>query len=144
MDATRLTFGTIKIESKGHSLTLGISLPFFMAEQLNGQMVPEDWEDIIAEQAPGPGRRLEILRKLDDFMRESGDLVVSWDVETARIWSGLRHSSEVKRKPQALWDSLIDALAVRHGATIASRNVGDFRHAPVLDPWTGKLHRPGR
>ena len=50
MDATRLTFGTIKIESKGHSLTLGISLPFFMAEQLNGQMVPEDWEDIIAEQ----------------------------------------------------------------------------------------------
>jgi len=97
-----------------------------------------------AEQAPGPGRRLEILRKLDDFMRESGDLVVSWDVETARIWSGLRHSSEVKRKPQALWDSLIDALAVRHGATIASRNVGDFRHAPVLDPWTGKLHRPGR
>ena len=94
-----------------------------------------------AEQAPGPGRRLEILRRLDDFLRESGDLVVPWDMETARVWSGLRHSSEVKRKPQALWDSLIDALAVRHGATIASRNAGDFRHAPVLDPWTGKLHR---
>ena len=50
MDATRLTFGTIKIESKDHSLTLGLSLPFFMAEQLNGQMVPEEWDDIIAEQ----------------------------------------------------------------------------------------------
>ena len=50
MDTTRLTFGTIKIESKDHSLTLGLSLPFFMAEQLNGQMVPEEWEDIIAEQ----------------------------------------------------------------------------------------------
>ena len=50
MDATRLTFGTIKIESKDHSLTLGISLPFFMAEHLNGQMVPEEWDDIIAEQ----------------------------------------------------------------------------------------------
>jgi predicted nucleic acid-binding protein len=97
-----------------------------------------------AEQAPGPGRRLEILRRLDDFLRESGDLVVPWDMETARVWSGLRHSSEVKRKPQALWDSLIDALAVRHGGTIASRDAGDFRHAPVLDPWTGKLHRPGR
>ena len=49
MDATRLTFGTIKIQSKDHSLTLGLSLPFFKAEQLNGQMVPEEWEDIIAE-----------------------------------------------------------------------------------------------
>ena len=97
-----------------------------------------------AEQAPGPGRRLEILRRLDEFLRESGDLVVPWDMETARVWSGLRHSTEVKRKPQALWDSLIDAMAVRLGATIASRNAGDFRHAPVFDPWTGKLHRPGR
>ena len=50
MDTTRLTFGTIKIESKGHSLTLGISLPYFMAEQLNGQMVPEEWDDIIGTQ----------------------------------------------------------------------------------------------
>lgn len=92
-----------------------------------------------AELASGLGRRLEILRKLDEFLRESGDLVVPWDTETARVWASLRHSAEVKRKPQALWDSLIDALAVRHGATIASRNAGDFRHAPVLDPWTGKI-----
>ena len=86
-------------------------------------------------------RRLEILRRLDNFLREAGELVTVWDMETARVWAELRHSPEVKRRPQALWDSLIDALAVRHGATIASRNFGDFRHAPVLDPWTGKFYR---
>lgn len=66
MDTTRLTFGTIKIESKDHSLTLGISLPFFMAEQLNGQMVPEEWEDIIAEQV-FKGRDVTIWSGRFDF-----------------------------------------------------------------------------
>ena len=66
MDATRLTFGTIKIESKDHSLTLGLSLPFFMAEQLNGQMVPEEWEDIIAEQV-FKGRDVTIWSGRFDF-----------------------------------------------------------------------------
>ena len=66
MDTTRLTFGTIKIESKDHSLTLGLSLPFFMAEQLNGQMVPEEWEDIIAEQV-FKGRDVTIWSGRFDF-----------------------------------------------------------------------------
>jgi len=66
MDTTRLTFGTIKIESKDHSLTLGISLPFFMAEQLNGQMVPEEWEDSIAEQV-FKGRDVTIWSGRFDF-----------------------------------------------------------------------------
>jgi len=34
-----------------------------------------------------------------------------------------------------LWDSLIDALAVRHGATVATRNEEDFRHAKTFNPW---------
>jgi len=34
-----------------------------------------------------------------------------------------------------LWDSLIDALAVRHGATVATRNEEDFRHAETFNPW---------
>jgi len=66
MDTTRLTFGTIKIESKDHSLMLGISLPFFMAEQLNGQLVPEEWEDSIAEQV-FKGRDVTIWSGRFDF-----------------------------------------------------------------------------
>ena len=95
-----------------------------------------------AEAAPTTARRTEINRRLDDFLRESAGLTVDWDAETARIWARLRHSIEVKRQPQPLWDSLIDAMAVRRGVTIASRNHADFRHSVVFDPWTGKEHQP--
>jgi len=95
-----------------------------------------------AEGAPTVARKEEINRRLDDFLRESGQLTVDWDVETARTWARLQHSREGKRRPQALWDSLIDAMAVRHGMRIASRNYTDFRHGVVFDPWTGKDHAP--
>jgi predicted nucleic acid-binding protein len=95
-----------------------------------------------AEVAPTIARRTEISLRLDDFMRESAGLTVDWDAATARTWARLRHSREVKRQPQSLWDSLIDAMAVRHGLKIASRNHADFRHSVVFDPWTGKEHQP--
>ncbi len=95
-----------------------------------------------AEAAPTTARRTEINRRLDDFLLESDGLTVDWDAETARTWARLRHSREGKRQPQSLWDSLIDAMAVRHGMKIASRNHVDFRHGVVFDPWTGKEHQP--
>lgn len=48
----------------------------------------------------------------------------------------LKHSQEVRRQPQALWDSLIDAMALRYGFVVATRNVADFRHADTFNPWT--------
>jgi predicted nucleic acid-binding protein len=95
-----------------------------------------------AEAAPSIARRTEINRRLDDFLREAGQLTVDWDAETARTWARLRHSPQVKRHPQPLWDSLIDAMAVRHSVKIASRNHADFRHSMVFDPWTGEAHQP--
>jgi len=64
--------------------------------------------------------------------------MMEWDAETARTWGRLKNSPEVKRQPQALWDSLIDAMAVRHGATIATRNEKDFRHAKTFNRWMAK------
>jgi len=50
MDITRMELGTLKVEyGRNHSLTLEISLPYFMAEQLNGPMPPDDWDDIITQ-----------------------------------------------------------------------------------------------
>jgi len=49
-----------------------------------------------------------------------------------------QHSPEVKRQPQSLWDSLIDALAVRHGYAVATRYTKDFRHAKTFNPWASK------
>jgi hypothetical protein len=95
-----------------------------------------------AEVAPSATRRAEINARLDSFLSVHGALVASWDSDTARTWGRLKHSPEVKRQPQALWDSLIDAMAVRLGATVATRNRADFRHAETLDPWLEEL--PGQ
>lgn len=89
-----------------------------------------------AEAAPNEARRIKLNILLDDFTRNFGGLIVDWDWETARIWGKLRHSPEVRRKPQPLWDSLIDAMAVRYGYTVATRNTADFRHAKTFNPWS--------
>jgi predicted nucleic acid-binding protein len=89
-----------------------------------------------AEAAPSQARKLELNRKLDGIIQRFSDQILEWDAETARVWGRLKHSPEVKRQPQPLWDSLIDALAVQHGMTIATRNKKDFRHAQTFNPWT--------
>ncbi|MFM8715566.1 MAG: PIN domain-containing protein [Spartobacteria bacterium] len=89
-----------------------------------------------AEAAPSLARREEISRNLAEFLSEFSSLVVDWDSETALVWARLRHSLEVKRQTQALWDSLIDAMAVRHGIPIATTNGADFRHAVTFNHWT--------
>jgi predicted nucleic acid-binding protein len=88
-----------------------------------------------AEASPNAARRVEINAKLDAFLKTHGATVIDWDAESARTWGRLKHSPEVKRQPQAFWDSLIDAMAVRHEATVATRNVKDFRHAKIFNPW---------
>jgi predicted nucleic acid-binding protein len=89
-----------------------------------------------AESTPSLARKEEITRRLGDFLDQFSALVLDWDADTALVWANLRHSPEVKRQPQALWDSLIDAMAVRHGAIVATRNVDDFRHAATFNPWS--------
>ena len=89
-----------------------------------------------AEAAPSPTRKAEINFRLDEFLTVHGALVVSWDSDTARTWGRQRHSPVTKRRPQPLWDSLIDALAVRIGATVATRDAKGFRHAQTYNPFS--------
>ena len=89
-----------------------------------------------AEADASQARRAQINAKLDQLLKEQPVGVLEWDAETARTWGRLKHSAEAKRQPAPLWDSLLDALAVRHGATIATRNEKDFRHATTCNPWT--------
>ena len=96
---------------------------------------------VIAEIQEGAEATASIVRKtqintpLDEFLRLHCALVIDWDSETARTWGRLQHSREVKRRPQPLWDSLLDAMAIRHNAAIATRNKADFRHAETFSPW---------
>lgn len=110
---------------------------FFSAEWfLPAPVIAEIQEG--AQASPSLARRLELNRKLDNIITQFGGAVMDWDAESARTWGRLKHSREVKRQPQALWDSLIDAVAVRLGATIATRNEKDFRHAQTFNPWVSK------
>ena len=88
-----------------------------------------------AEADPSEARKVQINSRLDDFLRNFGELVMVWDAETSRTWGRLKHSNQVKRRPQALWDSLIDAMAVRNDLIAATRNRKDFRHAKTFNPW---------
>ncbi len=92
-----------------------------------------------AEASPSAARRVEINARLDRFLERNSAAVIEWDADTARTWGRLKHSPEVKRQPQSFWDSLIDAMAVRHGCTVATRNGNDFRHAKTFNPWEFKL-----
>lgn len=85
-----------------------------------------------------------INRLLDALVREHSSVILPWDAETARLWGQLWHSPETKRQPQALWDSLIDAMGERYALVIATRNTGDFRHSTTFNPWTGSEYRPGQ
>ncbi|HEX4122781.1 MAG TPA: PIN domain-containing protein [Verrucomicrobiae bacterium] len=88
-----------------------------------------------AEATASTTRRAQINARLDEFLSLHSALVIDWDAETARMWARLKHSPEVKRRPQPLWDSLLDAMAVRHNAIVATRNRRDFRHAETFSPW---------
>jgi predicted nucleic acid-binding protein len=88
------------------------------------------------EAAPSPARRIALNQKLDEILRDNPEVIVAWDSETARTWGRLKHSREVKLRPQSLWDSLIDAMGVRYDIPVATRNKKDFRHARIFNPWT--------
>jgi predicted nucleic acid-binding protein len=110
---------------------------FFTAEWfLPAPVIAEIQEG--AEAATSTARRLELNRKLDNIMTQFSGAVINWDADTARTCGRLKYSPEVKRQPQSLWDSLIDAMAVRLEATVATRNGKDFRHAKTFNPWTSK------
>ena len=89
-----------------------------------------------AESSPSAARRIEINTRLDVFLRRNSAVMMDWDVETARTWGKLSFSPAARKQPQALWDSLIDAMAVRYSFTVATRNTADFRHAATFNPWT--------
>jgi len=48
MNPTRMTYGTISIEwDNNHTLTLGVAVPYFLAERLHGEMTPPQWDEAV-------------------------------------------------------------------------------------------------
>lgn len=91
-----------------------------------------------AEASPGAARRLEINAKLDAI----ASIRLSQNACGWRLTSG-----EYFNRPQVRADSTSQSItvapcavkkAVRHEATVATRNVKDFRHARTFNPWAHK------
>ena len=78
--------------------------------------------------------RGDLSAKIAELM--ATNTILDWDGETARTWGTLRHSAKTKNKATKLWDTLIDAMGVRYGYIIATRNNTDFRHSETFNPWT--------
>ncbi|MGH7939451.1 MAG: PIN domain-containing protein [Limisphaerales bacterium] len=88
-----------------------------------------------AENVKSPARRLELNNKIDATIEIYGDFLLDWNAETSRVWGRLQFSDVARRQPQALWDSLIDAMAVQGRLIVATRNEKDFRHAKTFNPF---------
>ena len=80
-------------------------------------------------------RRDALVERLQRFLEEWGDQIVPWDGAAAVTWGKQQHAETLKRQPQSLWDSVIEALALSRGLVVVTRNTADFRHARTLNPW---------
>ena len=95
---------------------------------------------VLAEIADGiyaekGAKRDALLQRLQRFLEEWSEQVVAWDGAAAVAWGKQQHAEALKRQPQSLWDSVIEALALSRGLVVVTRNTSDFRQAQTLNPW---------
>ena len=64
--------------------------------------------------------------------------ILSIDTEVMLTWGRLVGNLESQGKKMAAMDSLIAAIVLHGGLTLATRNEEDFKHAeiPLVNPWT--------
>ena len=76
-------------------------------------------------------KAVEIESWLEDILHRLP--VLAMDAEIFRIWARLMH----RRSNHLSEDAMIAATAIRHGLTIATRNVGDFAifDVPMINPF---------
>ncbi len=84
------------------------------------------------------GKRKDLLRDwLLTLERDYAERILPVDGETARTWGELTAAARRRGKAVSVSDGLIAATAIRHGISVVTRNVGDFREtgAMIINPW---------
>ncbi|WP_193227713.1 type II toxin-antitoxin system VapC family toxin [Aureimonas psammosilenae] len=88
-----------------------------------------------------PSRRRSDLRDLiEEFVESLGpQRVLPLDIQSASLAATFRAQRQKAGRPVAVADSLIAGIALRHRATLATRNIRDFDGADldIIDPWQG-------
>ncbi len=92
-----------------------------------------------ARKHPDEGRRhvLETWIR-NDLARQFRGRILPFDTEAAVIWGDLLAAGDRAGLPLPVVDAQIAAVARRHGMTVVTRNVRDFKllNVPLLDPWS--------
>jgi predicted nucleic acid-binding protein len=84
-------------------------------------------------------RKARLLAFIDTFKIRFEGRIVAVDLSIAETAGRLRGLESRRGRTLSPTDSLIAATAMVHGATLATRNVRDFRELdiPLIDPWEG-------
>ena len=92
------------------------------------------------EALPAGKRRNALAAAVDAiFGLEFAGRILAFDDSAAPIYSAIIASREKLGRPISQSDAMIGAIARRHGASLATRNVADFEHCGlrIINPWAG-------
>jgi predicted nucleic acid-binding protein len=85
------------------------------------------------------GNRQRQLRERAErmFFALFADRIFDLDLASARVYGTVLKIRKSMGRPIDEMDALIAAIALTHGATLATRNVPDFEHCgvPLVNPW---------
>lgn len=86
---------------------------------------------------PHGARRRELEAKLSDWRLRYAERTLSFTGITAMIYGSVMAEALTSGHNMSVVDAQIAALAIEHGATLATRNIRDFTHVAITlaNPW---------
>ena len=87
------------------------------------------------ELLPEGKKRRRLARELRFLQEDYRDRILAYDEITAVEWGRLYADAKKQQRLLPLEDSFIEATALTHQMSGATRNAGDFFRVPTVDPW---------
>jgi predicted nucleic acid-binding protein len=87
---------------------------------------------------PRGKKHTDLRNQLDLILKqEFAGRILPFDSQAAQAYASLSAGRRAAGRPISVFDAQIAAITLVNGATLATRNVRDFRglKLPVLDPW---------
>lgn len=92
-----------------------------------------------------PGRRRDgLIAAIEKAIESHRGVVLPHDDRAAREYARLQATRRAAGRPLSVEDGMIAAICVVEGATLATRNTGDFEGLGVrlVNPWTQQDYEP--
>jgi toxin FitB len=86
---------------------------------------------------PEGARRRDLEARLSEWRLRYAERTLSFTGTTAMIYGMVMAEALASRHNMSVVDAQIAAIAIEHGATLATRNIRDFKVTPVslTNPW---------